>query len=90
MTPLLAGLAVLAGLLTVLSPCVLPVLPIILGRSLRSHRYGPIALVSGLIAGFATIGSLLGVTSGWVVRLATVIRDKLSTSSNSQVLYLGF
>ncbi|MEZ2227207.1 cytochrome c biogenesis CcdA family protein [Microcoleus sp.] len=69
-----AGVALLAGLLTILSPCVLPILPILLGRSLQSHRYGPIALVSGLIAGFAAIGSLLGVTSGWFVNFASILR----------------
>lgn len=69
-----AGVAVLAGLLTVLSPCVLPILPVLLGRSLQSHRYGPIALVSGLIAGFALIGSLLGITSSWFVGVASVLR----------------
>ena len=74
MTNLSGSLAVLGGLLTVLSPCVLPILPVVVGRSVQSHRYGPIALVSGLIAGFATIGSLLGVTSGWFVGLASVLR----------------
>lgn len=74
-TPLAsAGVAVLAGLLTVLSPCVLPILPVLLGRSLQSHRYGPIALVSGLIAGFALIGSLLGITSSWFVGVASILR----------------
>ncbi|MBV9389607.1 MAG: cytochrome c biogenesis protein CcdA [Chroococcidiopsidaceae cyanobacterium CP_BM_ER_R8_30] len=69
-----AGLAVLAGLVTVLSPCVLPILPVLVGRSLQSHRYGPLALVIGLIAGFATIGSLLGVTVSWFAGLASVLR----------------
>ncbi|MGB7084185.1 MAG: hypothetical protein WBD47_01425, partial [Phormidesmis sp.] len=57
------GLALAGGLLTVLSPCILPVLPIIVGRSLQSHRYGPVALVVGLVSGFALAGSLLGVTA---------------------------
>jgi cytochrome c-type biogenesis protein len=57
------GLALLAGILTVLSPCVLPVLPIVVGRSLSTHRYGPVALVMGLAVGFAVIGGLLGVSS---------------------------
>lgn len=70
-----ASVALLAGILTILSPCVLPILPVLLGRSLQSHRYGPIALVLGLIAGFATIGSLLGVTSGWFVGLASILRN---------------
>lgn len=70
-----AGLALLGGLLTVLSPCILPVLPFIVGRSLQSHRYGPLALVVGLITGFAAIGSLLGVTASWFSGLATVLRN---------------
>lgn len=74
MTNLSGGLAILGGILTIFSPCVLPILPIIVGRSLQAHRYGPIALVSGLIAGFATIGSLLGVTSSWFVGLTNILR----------------
>jgi len=69
-----AGLAVVAGFLTVLSPCVLPILPIIIGRSLQSHPYGPVALVLGLIAGFATIGSFLGLTASWFASLASFLR----------------
>jgi cytochrome c biogenesis protein CcdA len=69
-----AGLAVLGGLLTVLSPCVLPILPLIVGRSLQSHRYGPLALVVGLISGFAATGSLLGVTASWFTGLMSALR----------------
>jgi cytochrome c-type biogenesis protein len=68
------GLAVLGGILTVVSPCVLPILPIVVGRSLQSHRYGPIALIIGLITGFAVAGSLLGLTASWVTGLANLIR----------------
>lgn len=69
-----AGLAVVGGILTVLSPCVLPILPLIVGRSLQSHRYGPLALVIGLISGFAAIGSLLGVTASWFTGLVSTLR----------------
>jgi cytochrome c-type biogenesis protein len=69
------GLAVLAGVLTVLSPCVLPILPILVGRSLQSHAYGPVALVSGLIGGFAVAGSLLGITASWLTGLANMLRS---------------
>ncbi len=68
------GLALLGGLLTVFSPCVLPVLPIIVGRSLQSHRYGPLALVAGLVGGFAVAGALLGVTASWFAHLAALLR----------------
>ena len=68
------GLAVLAGGLTVLSPCVLPILPILIGRSLQSHRYGPVALISGLISGFVVAGSLLGITASWLTGVANFLR----------------
>ena len=67
-------LALLGGLLTVVSPCVLPVLPIIVGRSLQSHRYGPVALVFGLVGGFALAGSLLGVSASWFSHVAGLLR----------------
>ncbi len=68
------GLALVAGVLTVLSPCVLPILPVLVGRSLQSHTYGPVAMVAGLVGGFALGGSLLGVTAGWFTGLANVLR----------------
>lgn len=68
------GLAFLGGVLTVLSPCVLPILPVLVGRSLQSHKYGPIALVVGLISGFALAGSLLGITASWFAGLASALR----------------
>jgi cytochrome c-type biogenesis protein len=68
------GLAFFAGTLTVLSPCVLPVLPLILGRSIRSHRYGPVALVAGLVTSFAVVGSLLGIVSNTFVELIDGLR----------------
>ncbi len=74
MTTLPLGLALLAGVLTVLSPCVLPVLPIIVGRSLQSHPYGPVVLVAGLVSGFAVAGSLLGITASWFTGVANGIR----------------
>jgi cytochrome c-type biogenesis protein len=66
-------LATLAGILTVLSPCVLPILPIMVGRSLQSHRYGPVALVVGLVSGFAVAGSLLGISASWLTGFANFL-----------------
>lgn len=51
--------AFLAGVLSTLSPCVLPILPIILGAATNQHRFGPIALASGLTLSFAVIGTAL-------------------------------
>lgn len=50
------GLAFVAGLLSTLSPCVLPLLPIVLGAAASKHRLGPLALASGLVASFVAIG----------------------------------
>jgi cytochrome c-type biogenesis protein len=69
------GLAFLGGVVTVFSPCILPVLPILVGRSLSSHRWGPIALVGGLIVGFAVAGSLLGVAGEWLTGLIVGLRS---------------
>ena len=38
--------ALLAGVLSILSPCVLPLVPIVLGTAASEHRYGPVALPS--------------------------------------------
>ncbi len=75
LSPLSIGLAILGGLLTAFSPCILPILPIIVGRSLQTHRYGPLALVAGLISGFAIAGSLLGIASNWLTGLSNFIRN---------------
>ena len=41
-------LAFVAGALSILSPCVLPILPIVLGAAASEHRFGPAALAAGL------------------------------------------
>jgi cytochrome c-type biogenesis protein len=69
------GLAFGSGIVTVLSPCILPVLPIIVGRSLQSHRYGAIALVVGLVTGFAVTGSLLGFAASWIPEAIDTLRS---------------
>ncbi len=84
-TDLSIGLAIAGGVLTVLSPCVLPILPILVGRSLQSSTYGPIALVTGLVAGFAVAGSLLGISASWLGGLANGLR----TGAIALLLILG-
>lgn len=51
--------AFLAGVLSTLSPCVLPLIPIIIGAAANQHRYGPFALAGGLTISFAIIGTAL-------------------------------
>ncbi|MBK9081963.1 MAG: cytochrome c biogenesis protein CcdA [Rhizobiales bacterium] len=50
------GLGFLAGVLSILSPCVLPLLPMTLGAAASAHRAGPWALAAGLAISFAGIG----------------------------------
>ena len=45
-----------AGALSTLSPCVLPILPIVLFGVLERHAWGPVALAAGLSVSFATVG----------------------------------
>src|SRR5271154_3411846 len=69
------GLGLLAGISSTLSPCVLPLLPIIFGSAVASRRFGALALAGGLTLSFvgiglfvATIGFSLGL-DGEVFRL---------------------
>jgi cytochrome c-type biogenesis protein len=69
------ALAFLAGVLSTLSPCVLPLLPIVLGSALTEHRTGPLALAAGLALSFVVIG-LTVATIGFAVGLdADVFRN---------------
>jgi cytochrome c-type biogenesis protein len=72
-------LAGLAGVLSTLSPCVLPILPIVLGAAAGEHRLGPMALAAGLAVSFvaigmfvATVGFSIGL-NGDVFRMAAAI-----------------
>ena len=51
-------LSFLAGSLSVLSPCVLPVLPVIVASALHRHAQGPLALAAGLVASSTAVGLL--------------------------------
>jgi cytochrome c-type biogenesis protein len=62
------ALALFAGLLSILSPCVLPLVPIVLGAALSEHRLGPLALATGVGTSFTAIG-LLVATIGYSVGL---------------------
>jgi cytochrome c-type biogenesis protein len=50
------GLAFVAGLLSILSPCVLPLLPIVFGTAASEHRAGPVALALGVALSFTVVG----------------------------------
>jgi len=48
-----------AGVLSTLSPCVLPLLPVLLLSSLQQDRRGPLALAAGLAVSFTVLGLVL-------------------------------
>lgn len=54
-------LAYVAGLLTLINPCVLPVLPLVLAAALQASRFGPLALAAGLGLAFTLAGALIAV-----------------------------
>lgn len=69
-----------AGVLTLINPCVLPILPIVLATALQTSRYGPLALAGGLSISFvilglglATIGRSFGLTENIVVQAAAIL-----------------
>lgn len=53
------GFGLLAGLLSTLSPCVLPILPILLGSASAAHPRAPLALAAGLAISYAVIGTAI-------------------------------
>ena len=54
------GLSLAAGSLTTLSPCVFPLLPLVVGGALQGHRAAPLAMGVGMASSFALIGLLVG------------------------------
>ena len=54
------GLSLAAGGLTTLSPCVLPLLPLVVGGAVQRNRLAPVAMGLGMAAAFAMIGLLIG------------------------------
>ena len=60
-------LGYLAGALSTLSPCVLPLLPILIATAVAQHRFGPLSLAAGLTVSFTVVGvfiATLGATIG--------------------------
>jgi cytochrome c biogenesis protein CcdA len=69
-----------AGVLSILSPCVLPLLPLVLGPAVSAHRLGLPALAAGLVVSFvgvglfvAAIGFEIGLDGDWFRGLSAVL-----------------
>lgn len=66
---LLIILAFVGGLLTILSPCILPVLPFVFARGGRPFLRNGLPLLAGMALTFALVASLAAVGGAWVVQL---------------------
>ncbi|UOV05479.1 cytochrome c biogenesis CcdA family protein [Pseudoxanthomonas mexicana] len=68
------ALATLAGMATILSPCILPALPIVLATGTGRDRSTPAWIIGGFVATFAASGILLGALASSSGELQTSIR----------------
>lgn len=69
-----------AGLLTLINPCVLPVLPIVLASAIQKNKHGPLALAAGMSltfvilgVGVATLGASVGLDADRVSQIGAVM-----------------
>ncbi|MFN4204569.1 MAG: cytochrome c biogenesis CcdA family protein [Tabrizicola sp.] len=76
--------AYLAGLLTLINPCVLPVLPIVLASALQAHRLGPVAMAGGMAVSFVALG-LTVAAFGHAIGL-----DERTLAQAGAVMMIGF
>jgi cytochrome c biogenesis protein CcdA/thiol-disulfide isomerase/thioredoxin len=60
--------AFVGGLLTILSPCILPVLPFVFARADQPFRRSGLPLLAGMAVTFTLVGSLATVAGDWIVR----------------------
>src|ERR1700749_1205804 len=60
-------LAYLGGVLTIVSPCILPVIPFVLARADRPFLRNGLPMLVGMALAFAVVASLASVAGGWVV-----------------------
>ena len=67
-------LAYLGGILTIVSPCILPVLPFVFARAGRSFARSTLPMLIGMAATFAIVATLAAVGGGWAVRANQVGR----------------
>jgi cytochrome c biogenesis protein CcdA/thiol-disulfide isomerase/thioredoxin len=62
-------LSYLGGVLTIFSPCVLPVLPFVFARSDQSFRRSGLPILSGMAVTFTVLASLAAVGGAWLVKV---------------------
>lgn len=64
---LLILLAYIGGILTIVSPCILPVLPFVFSRAGQPFLRSGLPILAGMAATFALVASLAAIGGGWAV-----------------------
>ena len=77
--------AYIAGLLTLINPCVLPVLPIVLTSGIQSNRHAPLYIAAGMSLSFVVLGMLIA-TFGRSIGLT---ESALSTTGAILMMFFG-
>ena len=67
-------LAYLGGVLTIVSPCILPVLPFVFARAGGSFMRSTLPMMVGMAATFAIVATLAAVGGGWAVQANAIGR----------------
>src|SRR5215468_8911142 len=62
-------LAYIGGVLTILSPCILPVLPFVFARADRPFRQSGLPLLAGMVLTFSAVAIAAAFGGHWVVQL---------------------
>jgi cytochrome c-type biogenesis protein len=81
--PATYGLGFAAGALSILSPCVLPLVPVLVAAAVNAHRRGPWALGLGLAISFTVVGVVLAAAG------AAVDSDVLRTAGGIVLAAFG-
>jgi cytochrome c biogenesis protein CcdA len=91
------GLGYAAGVVSTLSPCVLPLLPIVLGAAVAAHRWGAAALAAGLMLSFtsaglfvAALGPSLGIDDALLRTLSAALLAAAGATMAIPALQAGF
>lgn len=79
------GLSWLAGSLTTLSPCVFPLLPLVLGGALQGNRWAPVFMGVGMALSFALIGMGLG----WLGPVLGIDTEDVRFVGGALLVFLG-
>ena len=77
--------AFIAGVVTILSPCILPVLPIVLSESTRTGKKRPLGVVTGFIASFTIFTLFLT----WLVQTFNLPSESLRFLAATVILLFG-